>query len=111
MKVQRRLPTLSTSGPGATYLYSKPLVPRLGPKTSNQFEANPLSSFSHHRVTIPPSGWTTAAHRQGVKMLGTLLVFLISSCIHRDLKVCRSALATVQSSSMFNLMNNIFDYH
>ncbi|KAH7921986.1 glycoside hydrolase family 85 protein [Leucogyrophana mollusca] len=29
--------------------------------------------FSHHRVTIPPSGWTTAAHRQGVKMLGTLI--------------------------------------
>jgi hypothetical protein len=34
------------------------------------------SSFSHHRVTIPPPGWTTAAHRQGVKMLGTLLVYL-----------------------------------
>ncbi|KAL4067151.1 glycoside hydrolase family 85 protein [Scleroderma yunnanense] len=29
--------------------------------------------FSHHRVTIPPSGWTNAAHKQGVKMLGTLL--------------------------------------
>ncbi|KAH9936857.1 glycosyl hydrolase family 85-domain-containing protein [Epithele typhae] len=29
--------------------------------------------FSHHRVTIPPSGWSTAAHRQGVKMLGTLI--------------------------------------
>ncbi|KAI0771690.1 glycosyl hydrolase family 85-domain-containing protein [Trametes elegans] len=29
--------------------------------------------FSHHRVTIPPSGWTTAAHRHGVKMLGTLI--------------------------------------
>ncbi|KAH7916662.1 glycoside hydrolase family 85 protein [Hygrophoropsis aurantiaca] len=29
--------------------------------------------FSHHRVTVPPSGWTTAAHRQGVKMLGTLI--------------------------------------
>ncbi|THU86762.1 hypothetical protein K435DRAFT_867947 [Dendrothele bispora CBS 962.96] len=25
--------------------------------------------FSHHRVTVPPPGWTTAAHRQGVKML------------------------------------------
>ncbi|KAI0755992.1 glycosyl hydrolase family 85-domain-containing protein [Irpex lacteus] len=29
--------------------------------------------FAHHRVTIPPSGWTTAAHRHGVKMLGTLI--------------------------------------
>ncbi|KAH9950117.1 glycosyl hydrolase family 85-domain-containing protein [Amylocystis lapponica] len=29
--------------------------------------------FSHHRVTVPPSGWTTAAHRHGVKMLGTLI--------------------------------------
>lgn len=29
--------------------------------------------FSHHRVTVPPSGWTNAAHRQGVKMLGTII--------------------------------------
>ncbi|KAI0751806.1 glycosyl hydrolase family 85-domain-containing protein [Daedaleopsis nitida] len=29
--------------------------------------------FSHHRVTIPPSGWVTAAHRHGVKMLGNLI--------------------------------------
>ncbi|KAI0352492.1 hypothetical protein OH77DRAFT_791955 [Trametes cingulata] len=29
--------------------------------------------FAHHRVTIPPSGWITAAHRHGVKMLGTLI--------------------------------------
>ncbi|KAI0078448.1 hypothetical protein K474DRAFT_1706499 [Panus rudis PR-1116 ss-1] len=29
--------------------------------------------FAHHRVTIPPSGWVTAAHRQGVKILGTLI--------------------------------------
>ena len=29
-------------------------------------------SFSHHRVTIPPSGWISSAHRQGVKILGTL---------------------------------------
>ncbi|KAF7979518.1 hypothetical protein HWV62_42090 [Athelia sp. TMB] len=29
--------------------------------------------FSHRRVTVPPSGWINAAHRQGVKMLGTLI--------------------------------------
>lgn len=29
--------------------------------------------FAHHRVTIPPPGWVNAAHRQGVKMLGTLI--------------------------------------
>lgn len=31
-----------------------------------------VSSFAHHRITIPPSGWVTAAHRQGVKILGTM---------------------------------------
>ncbi|CAL1702973.1 unnamed protein product [Somion occarium] len=29
--------------------------------------------FAHHRVSVPPSGWITAAHRQGVKILGTLI--------------------------------------
>ncbi|KAG6375348.1 glycoside hydrolase family 85 protein [Boletus reticuloceps] len=29
--------------------------------------------FSHHRVTVPPSGWTNTAHKQGTKMLGTLI--------------------------------------
>lgn len=29
--------------------------------------------FAHHMITIPPSGWINAAHRQGVKMLGTLI--------------------------------------
>ncbi|KAI0368431.1 hypothetical protein BV20DRAFT_969248 [Pilatotrama ljubarskyi] len=29
--------------------------------------------FAHHRITIPPSGWITAAHRHGVKMLGTII--------------------------------------
>lgn len=29
--------------------------------------------FSHHRVTIPPPCWTNAAHKNGVRMLGTLI--------------------------------------
>ncbi|XP_075760253.1 cytosolic endo-beta-N-acetylglucosaminidase isoform X2 [Pelodiscus sinensis] len=29
--------------------------------------------FSHHPVTIPPVGWTNAAHRHGVAMLGTFI--------------------------------------
>nr|XP_012308990.1 cytosolic endo-beta-N-acetylglucosaminidase [Aotus nancymaae] len=29
--------------------------------------------FSHHAVTIPPVGWTNAAHRQGVCVLGTFI--------------------------------------
>ncbi|TCD66207.1 hypothetical protein EIP91_001654 [Steccherinum ochraceum] len=39
-------------------------------------------SFSHHRVTIPPSGWTTASHRQGVKMLGTILKFCVPMIVN-----------------------------
>ncbi|XP_033038357.1 cytosolic endo-beta-N-acetylglucosaminidase isoform X3 [Trachypithecus francoisi] len=29
--------------------------------------------FSHHSVTIPPVGWTNAAHRHGVCVLGTFI--------------------------------------
>ncbi|XP_066292167.1 cytosolic endo-beta-N-acetylglucosaminidase-like isoform X1 [Branchiostoma lanceolatum] len=29
--------------------------------------------FSHHFIMLPPPGWTNAAHRHGVKVLGTLI--------------------------------------
>lgn len=29
--------------------------------------------FSHHRITVPPVGWIDAAHRNGVKVLGTFI--------------------------------------
>ncbi|KAF4580248.1 hypothetical protein EYR40_003230 [Pleurotus pulmonarius] len=29
--------------------------------------------FAHHRISTPPPGWINAAHRQGVKMLGTII--------------------------------------
>ncbi|XP_036268112.1 cytosolic endo-beta-N-acetylglucosaminidase isoform X1 [Pipistrellus kuhlii] len=29
--------------------------------------------FSHHLVTLPPVGWTNAAHRHGVRVLGTFI--------------------------------------
>lgn len=29
--------------------------------------------FSHHMVTIPPPGWVMAAHRNGVRVLGTFI--------------------------------------
>lgn len=32
-----------------------------------------FDSFSHHRVTIPPEDWITAAHVHGTRMLGTLI--------------------------------------
>ncbi|XP_050032988.2 cytosolic endo-beta-N-acetylglucosaminidase-like [Dermacentor andersoni] len=30
--------------------------------------------YSHHMVTIPPPGWISAAHRHGVKVLGTFIL-------------------------------------
>ncbi|BGP31143.1 hypothetical protein JCM10296v2_002907 [Rhodotorula toruloides] len=31
------------------------------------------TSFSHHRVSCPPSGWIRSAHANGTKILGTLI--------------------------------------
>jgi mannosyl-glycoprotein endo-beta-N-acetylglucosaminidase len=29
--------------------------------------------FSHHLVTVPPVGWVSAAHTNGVRVLGTII--------------------------------------
>ncbi|KAF8654872.1 hypothetical protein AX16_003333 [Volvariella volvacea WC 439] len=42
-------------------------------RPNNHLTLYAMDSFSHHRVTAPPPSWSTAAHRQGVKMLGTLI--------------------------------------
>lgn len=31
------------------------------------------TSFSHHRVSLPPAAWIRTAHRAGTKILGTLI--------------------------------------
>ncbi|RWS31301.1 cytosolic endo-beta-N-acetylglucosaminidase-like protein [Leptotrombidium deliense] len=53
--------------------------------------------FSHHLVTIPPITWTTAAHRNGVPMLGT---FITEGDKGRD--VCQQML-----SSQNMIMNTV----
>ena len=69
MRVPSQDPTRLISGHLAIFLFS--MVSKL---LSSRRILNMSSSFSHHRVTVPPPGWVSAAHRQGVKILGTLLV-------------------------------------
>lgn len=50
-----------------------------GTKTSNEYTfynwsiIDTFVYFSHHFITIPPIGWTNAAHKHGVKVLGTII--------------------------------------
>ncbi len=54
--------------------------------------------FSHHRVTLPPPAWTTAAHRQGVKMLGTL-IFEHDSSVEDNLRILIGRIPTTNDTS------------
>ncbi|GAQ78794.1 mannosyl-glycoprotein endo-beta-N-acetylglucosaminidase [Klebsormidium nitens] len=49
--------------------------------------------FSHHLVTIPPAGWTDAAHRHDVKVLGTFITEWDAGAA-----ICREILSTVESA-------------
>ncbi|KAG0053973.1 hypothetical protein BGZ83_000117 [Gryganskiella cystojenkinii] len=40
--------------------------------------------FSHHRITIPPVVWTNAAHRNGVKCLGTIITEWLPGILETD---------------------------
>ncbi|CAG9830297.1 unnamed protein product [Diabrotica balteata] len=58
--------------------------------------------FSHHFITIPPLGWINAAHKNGVKILGTLITEFDSGkdiCdkhIFRDLETMKTFAQSLQ---------------
>lgn len=39
----------------------------------NWYAIDTFVYFSHHFITVPPYGWIRAAHKHGVKILGTLI--------------------------------------
>lgn len=39
----------------------------------NWYAIDTFIYFSHHLVTVPPYGWICAAHKHGVKILGTII--------------------------------------
>lgn len=65
--------------------------------------------YSHHMVTIPPPGWISAAHRHGVKVLGTFIIESdegteVLDTIRRDnlLSKVASQLALIAALSRFD---------
>ncbi|QCE01374.1 cytosolic endo-beta-N-acetylglucosaminidase 1-like [Vigna unguiculata] len=52
--------------------------------------------FSHNLVTLPPPSWTNAAHRHGVKVLGS---FITES--EKGSAICEKLLSTKESARMY----------
>ncbi|XP_042913021.2 cytosolic endo-beta-N-acetylglucosaminidase [Parasteatoda tepidariorum] len=65
--------------------------------------------FSHHLVTIPPCGWISAAHKNGVKILGTFITEWDDG-----IKVCEALLenedAVEQLSAQLVKIANYFNF-
>ena len=52
--------------------------------------------FSHHFITIPPLGWIEAGHKNGVKILGTIITEFDSGS-----KICKEILENRQNIDHF----------
>ncbi|KAJ6805984.1 cytosolic endo-beta-N-acetylglucosaminidase 1-like [Iris pallida] len=52
--------------------------------------------FSHNLVTLPPPGWTNAAHTHGVKVLGTFIAEW-----KEGEEICKTLLSTKESAQMY----------